>query len=154
MNLSPDDYHELLADLLGRGLTCSTRMRGRSMRPTIQDGDVVTLQPPPARLRPGEIVLFLSAAGRPLCHRLIRLRRREGQPWVQTWGDASPHPDLPVPLTSVLGRVERVQSAGGEVAGEALVRGFRRALWRRRVALLIPARSARGWTRGHGSAPV
>jgi signal peptidase I len=138
VNLSPDDYHDLLADLLGRGLSCATRMHGRSMSPAICDGDLVTLQPaPPDQLRPGDILLFLSAAGRPLCHRLLRLRRRGGQRWIQTWGDGSPHPDAPVPVANVLGRVERVQSEGGEVAREALGRGFRQALLRRRMALRL-----------------
>lgn len=148
MKLSPTDYRDLLSDLLGRGLACETRMRGRSMRPAIHDGDVVTLQPPvPDELRPGDILLFRRSDGRPICHRLIRMMRRGGQRWVHTWGDASPYPDYPVPLASVLGRVERVTSEGREVARETLLRGFRKSLARRRIALRVPGLLHRGGPR-------
>ena len=139
MKLSPADYRNLLADLLGRDLMCETRMRGRSMRPAIHDGDLVTLQPPtPDGVRPGDILLFVTPDGCPVCHRLVRIFRRGGQRWVQTWGDASPYPDCPVPMVSVLGRVERVRSEGREVTREVLAQTFRASLLRRRLCLWVP----------------
>jgi len=66
VRLSSADYHKLLADLLGQGLTCETRVRGKSMQPTMRDGDLVTLHPPVREsLRPGDIVLCVTADGRP-----------------------------------------------------------------------------------------
>ncbi len=139
MKLSPSDYREVISDLLGRGRACETRMRGKSMRPTVEDGDLVVLRKlDPDDLRPGDIVLFVTSDGYPVCHRVVRVSGAGEQRRVQTWGDAIPWPDLPVPMGSVLGRVESVKSGDGEVSREALVSRFRLALLRRRLALLIP----------------
>ena len=139
MNLSPTDFRELLGDLLGGGQDCQTRVRGKSMRPAIEDGDLVTLRSSsPQELIPGDVLLFVTSEGQPICHRLVRTLRRGGRRWVQTWGDASPWPDVPVPIENVLGRVEVVRSGDLEVGREALSRAFRKSLLRRRLCLWVP----------------
>lgn len=139
MRLPSPECCELLTDLLSRGLTCEIRMRGRSMHPAIRDGDLVMLRPLDDQdLRPGDILLCASPEGRLFCHRLVRVIKQGGQRWVQTWGDAVPWPDRPIPLANVLGRVEAVRVRGRELSREALVRGFRRSLRRRRLGLHVP----------------
>jgi signal peptidase I len=139
MNLSPTDFRDLVADLLGGAHDCQTLVRGKSMRPAIEDGDLVTLRSSsPHELIPGDVLLFVTPEGQPICHRLVRILRRRGQRWVQTWGDASPWPDAPVPVENVLGRVELVRSKNREVAREALSREFQRSLLRRRLCLCVP----------------
>ncbi len=109
------------------------------MHPTIRDGDLVMLRPLDDQdLRIGDILLCASPEGRLFCHRLVRLSKQGEQRWVQTWGDAVPWPDRPVPLTSVLGHVEAVRTPGRELSREALARGFRRSLRRRRLGLHVP----------------
>ena len=74
------------------------RVRGRSMLPTLADGDHVDVSLAPATPRPGDVVLFLEN-GLPILHRVLSTKRGR----LLTQGDASPRPDPPVPLTRVLG---------------------------------------------------
>ncbi len=144
MSLSRDHYQELLQGLLAQGLVCEVPVHGRSMLPTIKSGDVVTVAPL-ARKRPraGDI-LVTAAQGALTCHRLVFVYRREGQLWLQTWGDAGLGPDQPVPEGAVLGEVTSVRSEGRELSGRALRRGVRLLVLRRHLRLRFP-RLASGW---------
>lgn len=79
------------------------------MRPTIRNGDVVTLAPvgtrPPA---PGDIVA-IRTADRLVVHRVVTVHvDSTGQARLVTRGDAHADTDPPVPATAVLGRVTAV----------------------------------------------
>ena len=80
-------------------------VRGTSMAPLLVDGDRVEI----ARARlylPGEVVAFHTGDGRLVVHRLLGYRLYRGHLACLTQGDALPdHPDPPVPLGQLLGRV-------------------------------------------------
>ena len=138
MRLSPSEFRELVDDLLRRGLSCTCRLAGDSMAPAIRDGACVRLaSAPPRELCPGDVILYAGPGGELICHRLIRVFRRGGEPWVQTWGDAAAQPDMPVPASAVLGRVEAVTQAGCTVERDDLARSFARWLRRRRLRLRL-----------------
>lgn len=73
------------------------RVRGRSMRPWLQDGDEVEVALG-AAVSPGDVVLFLDGT-LPTLHRVLRLS--EGR--VLTQGDGAPRPDAPIDAARILG---------------------------------------------------
>lgn len=80
-------------------------VRGTSMAPLLVDGDRVEI----ARARlylPGDVVAFHAGDGRLVVHRLLGYRLYRGRLACVSQGDALPcHPDPPVPLGQLLGRV-------------------------------------------------
>lgn len=89
-------------------------LRGISMLPTLDSGDVAIVEPlderPP---RPGEIILFESPEGRPVVHRVVHTALRGPQLWVVTACDLSPSSlDDPVPISRVVGRVTAAEREG------------------------------------------
>lgn len=91
---------ELGESLLKEGKSISFVARGRSMQPSIEDGDLVRIKPLEKRLpNIGDIVFFRGPAGVPTLHRLLRI---EGEQFVFR-GDA---------LSRVVERVEREQVLG------------------------------------------
>lgn len=98
---------------LSRNRQIRLRMSGSSMRPTIDDGDIVTIVPIEATaINPQDIVLIATPRGTALIHRVISLQTRGGGLYALTRGDHSQHPDTPVPLTRILGRVVSLQRKG------------------------------------------
>ncbi|HXF05832.1 MAG TPA: hypothetical protein VNM72_10515 [Blastocatellia bacterium] len=86
------------------------RMSGTSMRPTIDDGDVVTVEPIDATtLQVHDVVFYVSASGVPLIHRIIAFEKRSGGTYIVTRADHAELANAPVPLAQVLGRVIAVQ---------------------------------------------
>ena len=77
------------------------------MRPTLRDGDRITVVPaPPERLRRGDVV-YCHDGRQGVVHRL-RGTRRAGQEWeLQTQGDHHSEPDRPAAVAAmvILGRV-------------------------------------------------
>jgi len=80
-------------DVAGRA---RVRAVGSSMWPTIRDGSLVTLEPCPAHLRAGQIVL-LEWGGRPVLHRVIKVDATS----VYTAGDSCLDPDPPTERSRV-----------------------------------------------------
>lgn len=86
------------------------RMSGTSMRPTIEDGDVVTVEPIDiASVQPQDVVFYVSASGVPLIHRVVAVEERSGCTYVVTRADCAELANAPVPLSHILGRVTAVQ---------------------------------------------
>jgi hypothetical protein len=73
--------------------------RGISMFPLIPDGTVLLFEPTTA-VALGDVVLT-EHDGRCFAHRVVRLEADR----VVTWGDWNRHPDPPVPLSAVGGRL-------------------------------------------------
>ena len=76
--------------MLAEGREVQIRMKGHSMRPLLRsERDQVVLTPctDPARLRPGDVVLF-RCCGRHILHRIVR---RDGDRLVP-FGEAKPKP--------------------------------------------------------------
>src|SRR5438128_11482173 len=68
-------FGELAANLVGNGLGFRFRAKGRSMLPTIQDGEFLHIQPAnAAKLKVGDIVLFKDGAEFK-AHRIVRKLR-------------------------------------------------------------------------------
>jgi signal peptidase I len=113
LSLESPELLEYARHELSRSRQIHLKMSGTSMRPTIDDGDVVTVAPiEPATINSQDIVLFATHSGTALIHRVVSLQTRNGVLYALTRGDHSQHPDTPVPLTRVLGRVVALQQKG------------------------------------------
>jgi hypothetical protein len=86
---SPDEAAALLVSLLTGGHTVRFRARGKSMRPFIHDGDILTIVPEgPSSLRRGDIAFYQGPGQRLLAHRVLAIRRRHGRTVFLLRGDA------------------------------------------------------------------
>ena len=114
------DPLELFAELLGRGLSVSIRARGGSMRPALEDGDVLTIAPlsPKGPVRVGEVV----AARRGSLLALHRVREVQGGS-VRLCGDACASDDGLFDRAELLGRAVAVRR-GGRALGPARLGGL------------------------------
>ncbi len=102
----------LIGLFLGRGVALTGRdtliVGGRSMEPTIPVGAAVIVEPvTAAQLRIGDIVTIRVDGGPSfVTHRIVGLSSRDGQPYVETRGDAESTPDPATsPASSIVGRV-------------------------------------------------
>ena len=94
-------FHLLTSDLISAGYGLRFQAVGRSMLPTIQDGEIVHVKPVATdRLRIGDIVL-LRTGEQFKAHRIIRKR---GQRFI-TRGDAGVDTDGEIRCDQILGRV-------------------------------------------------
>src|SRR5215472_3280619 len=92
----------------GRILTAC--FSGISMEPTIAPGDTVRIHcGEPVRV--GDVAVCQEGT-RVLVHRVIAASPERG--WILTRGDATAVPDLPIPTSSVLGRVAGLVTRDGD----------------------------------------
>jgi signal peptidase I len=114
-SLDPTDaaFIEVVTDLLRRGHSVRFRARGGSMRPTIREGEAITVAPAPSHgIRRGDVILYRSARG-VIAHRVVRVARRpNGTRAFVPRGDASQSRDEAVEETAILGRVVTVERNG------------------------------------------
>ena len=129
----------LVRSLLSKGLGFRFQAHGRSMQPTIQDGEILHVKPVSAeKLRRGDIVLFADRANYK-AHRLISIDPDQGG--FITRGDAGTETDGALGAGQILGRiVAKEENAGGHTRVVPLC--GRRARWRF-LASRIWARIAR-----------
>lgn len=131
---------DLTADLLSRGTTVRFRPSGRSMYPSIREGELITVEPVlPSDVTLGDIVLYRSERGL-IAHRVIQVSRPQSEPSAfgaagyrraclacgpsssrdarvfRLLGDASSCCDKPVKAHQILGRVVGVQRNGRSLA--------------------------------------
>ena len=93
----------LIQSLLARGLGFRFRACGRSMRPTIQDGEILHVRPVSVEtLRRGDIVLFADGTHF-RAHRLVSVDHQRNV--FLTRGDSGEHMDAPLRAEQILGRV-------------------------------------------------
>ena len=134
------------------------RAGGRSMTPTIDDGEVLIVAPSTAHDVDVADVVFCQTRSRSVAHRVLSIGKDgSGAPHLTLCGDASLESDRPVAAAEVRGRVIAVERAGQHVDMEvtagllgrlAIVAAFelRRSLrrWRARAWLgpLAPTRAA------------
>ena len=106
------NFESLARDILSGGNALRFRARGGSMRPLIQDGDLLEVVPVhTAEYHLGDVILFSDSGGQLMAHRLIHRFQREGHQILVMQGDANPREDYPVPASRVLGRVVSVERA-------------------------------------------
>jgi signal peptidase len=103
-------FLDVSADLLSQGYGVRFRPGGHSMRPTIRDGEAVTVEPvEPGKVKKGDIILCRTTRGL-IAHRVVRIERREDEARVfHLRGDASNSCDAPVSAEQILGRVVSVE---------------------------------------------
>ena len=118
-------FTAIVDSLLADGLSVRFRAGGRSMLPTVRDGDCVTVAPVDPRAVAVGDVLFCRTWRGPVAHRVasIGARQRDARPRLFTLrGDASLGNDRPVAASDVIGRVISVDR-GGRARDLALPRG-------------------------------
>jgi hypothetical protein len=110
-------FLEVSTDLLSQGYGVRFRPGGHSMRPTIRDGEAVTVEPvEPGAVERGDIVLYRTARGL-IAHRVVLIERREDSTLVfHLRGDASASCDAPVQAEQILGTVVSVERDGRTVS--------------------------------------
>ncbi len=110
-------FTEMTAELLRRGQSVRFSASGRSMCPTIREGEVITVSPvAPSEVGLADIILYRSGA-RVIAHRVVaRQRGVEGMTAFLVRGDASENCDDPVAPTQILGKVVLVERAGRRIA--------------------------------------
>ena len=103
----PDVFSDVSAELLRRGARVRFRATGRSMQPTILEGEAITVEPvAPAAVTRGDILFYRWEQG-VVAHRVIRIERTQGTALTQSsvlspqssfilCGDASLSCDAPI----------------------------------------------------------
>lgn len=125
-----------------RGGSVLIRVRGRSMRPMIRDGEEVRVRPLGGRaLAAGDVVLARTAGGAAL-HRVIAIDEGEGRLLLK--GDGERRPDARLPVAAILGRADAVRRRGRWVRLDA---PWRAALARFISLHLAPRPAVRRLTR-------
>jgi signal peptidase I len=110
IDINSDQFADLAGEILASGRTLHFRARGVSMRPCIQDGDLLEIQSIREQdIRIGDILLINLARRQLLVHRVVRILIRWGQKTFLLQGDAAPKKDGYVPFDQVLGQVISIE---------------------------------------------
>jgi signal peptidase I len=116
VTLETPDFLEQARHLLSKNLTVVLRMSGSSMRPAIEDGDIITVEVlSDEPIRQGDIVLYQSRSDTAVIHRVVRVERASPDRMVVTRGDGASQNDAPVSIQRVLGKVKHVERAGERI---------------------------------------
>jgi len=110
---------DLTTELLSQGTTVRFRPTGRSMYPSIREGELITVEPVVASdVTLGDIVLYRSERGL-IAHRVVGTSPTQSSvlsPHYFLRGDSSLSCDETVTPEQILGRVIRVQRNGRSLA--------------------------------------
>ncbi len=143
---------DLTSELLSRGTRVRFRPSGRSMYPSIREGELITVEPvDPNDVKRGDIILYRSERG-VIAHRVVVGTDQPSSPTQSSVlsphyflrGDASLCCDQPVAAHQILGRVIRVERDGRSVALAS--RGAK--MWHKVRRL---GSQLKGWIYGGGS---
>jgi len=117
VTLETPDFLEQARQLLSKSVPIEIRMSGSTMSPTIEDGDVVTVEPiTTGPLAAGDIILYNSLRDTAVIHRVVRVERRgSSERAVITRGDAASQNDIAVPVHRILGKVKQIDRAGEQI---------------------------------------
>lgn len=99
-------FSGVLAEGLARGEAVWLRIQGTSMLPWLREGQKIRLLPAAGRrIARGDIVLFWRAPGRPILHRVMRIRPATGPgaAVLECLGDAESGAPEQIPASAVLG---------------------------------------------------
>jgi hypothetical protein len=157
-DLQRGTFASVVEGLLAEGISVRFRAGGRSMTPTIDDGEVLIVAPAAAHEVDVADVVFCQTRSRSVAHRVLSISGgAAGAARLTLCGDASLEIDGPVTAEQVRGRVIAIERAGqrvdlavkgGFLGRLAVVTAFelRRSLrrWRARAWLgpLAPTRAA------------
>lgn len=140
----------VFAALLDGGLDVALPVRGRSMLPTLRDGDRIVVGPCLGLPRPGEILVRRDASAGFVAHRLVTVEMENGRRLYRMQGDNESALDAGCRREDLLGRVTAVVRDGilKPIDDSALAR--RRTLFRLAVRRRRPGR----WLRRAAAIPA
>jgi hypothetical protein len=106
-------FGDLAAELLAQGVAVRFRATGRSMLPTVRDGDCLIVAPVSLReVAVGDVVLCEGRRG-PVAHRVAAVETAaDGRSRFVLRGDASLENDPPLDEAHLRGRVVALERAG------------------------------------------
>ncbi|MGC9521782.1 MAG: S24/S26 family peptidase [Anaerolineae bacterium] len=107
-----DELRSLTTAVLEEGSRVKFRVRGQSMAPFIQDGDVAIVEPiknVPSPIRRGDVVLCALDEHRLVVHRVRRILRSGGVTRYAIQGNGVARPDGCVEAEQILGRVTGIE---------------------------------------------
>jgi hypothetical protein len=146
-------FSDVVESLLSRGVHVRFRAAGKSMLPTVRDGEHLIVAPVSAReIARGDVVLCETWRG-PVAHRVEAVETNAaGARLFLLRGDASLSRDRAVPASALLGRVVGVERAGHTLS-VAFPGGDLGRLWAAAKMRLRPTLdTARGWFAPTGAA--
>ncbi|MBW2646981.1 MAG: signal peptidase I [Deltaproteobacteria bacterium] len=119
-------------ELFEQGKSVRFEARGWSMRPLIRDGDFVIARPiDSTSVKIGDIVFYITDNNGILVHRIIGLRRDDGEMTAMIKGDACFGPPDNVPVQNIFGRVVSIERKGREKRFDTA--------WQRALSLILVA---------------
>ena len=98
----------LLVDILQEGRAIEMYVHGQSMYPYIKDYDILSIEPVTNRVHLADIVMVKKTSDSPSCfiHRLVKIERKNDQPFFYTKGDNSiGGPEGPFIKEQIIGKV-------------------------------------------------
>ena len=103
----------LFADILQQELDLKIKVTGRSMRPFINNGDIVILRKvSPESLLCGDIIYFTNKNDSPVMHRIVSKRiLPDNSLLLTTKGDALLQKDMPISADQILGKAFYVEKS-------------------------------------------
>ena len=129
-------------DLLGSGQAVRFVARGRSMRPFVRDGDVLTIEPvAKACPRRGDIVFYATPDGA-AAHRLLAIRREGDRRMALTRGDVTGLWTETVEWADLCGTVVAVHRGGRRVLRRTALERLTGLSWARARGLFVRFRLA------------
>ena len=95
-------FGEISNVLLKNGKTIHFEAKGKSMEPSIFDGDIVEILPfnDGMKLKKGDIILCNNKENNPIIHRVIQMN-----PVIIAKGDNSGYPDLSITSDNIIGKI-------------------------------------------------
>lgn len=115
---STNPIREIFAEQLRRGQLVRINIKGSSMHPLIQMGDIVVVRPVRfEEARIGDIIVYTRDLEQGFtAHRLIRKTRdKEGRKYLFTKADANIHGDFPVYPEDIYGKVLTIERKDGRI---------------------------------------
>ena len=131
-----NEFCLISSELLRAGITIRFKAVGKSMHPLIRDGDILFVAPvKPFNIRLGDVVLFTNHSGRPIIHRVIKIRKCGEEPCLLIRGDRSIQSDGYISLSSVYGLVIKIDREGTLIKSEGPIFKFlgKLASWHSRI---------------------
>ena len=109
-------FLEVSTELLECGHSVRFKAPGRSMQPTIKEGETITVEPiAPEAVKRGSIILYRTPGG-VVAHRVVGIeRKRSAHHLFLLRGDAATTCDAPVAPDQVLGKVISVERDGRSI---------------------------------------
>jgi signal peptidase I len=110
---SSQDFLAITGEVLQAGGNMRFEAHGKSMMPAIRDGDILVVCPLTRRARSGDVLLAMSAQGRPLVHRVLKVKRHaNGKLAFLLAGDANTCTDGWIIEDQALGSVASIERKG------------------------------------------